>query len=246
MSGALAGRLALVTGASRGIGRAVARRFAAEGATVIAAARHGAALDSLMDEIAADGSAEGVIADLDLTDATSIDALADRVRERYGRLDILVGNAATAGEAVDAREQDPSDFDDVLRVNVTANQALIRAFDPLLQASRAGRAVFVTSGLAHRPMSHMVAYCASKAALEVLVRAYAGDVAETPVRANLLDPGVVNTVLFRSAMPESDTSVMKGPEAVADAFVALARPAETRTGQTLSWKDLAAEPGQPA
>ncbi|SDG40356.1 NADP-dependent 3-hydroxy acid dehydrogenase YdfG [Limimonas halophila] len=238
MSGALAGSLALVTGASRGIGRAVARRFAAEGATVIAVARHGAALDSLIDEIAADGSPPGVIADIDLTDAISIDALAEWVREHYGRLDVLVGNAATAGEAVEAREQDPSDFDTVLRVNVTANQALIRAFDPLLRASDAGRAIFVTSGLARRPKSHMAAYCASKAALEVLVRAYADDVADSGVRANLLDPGVVNTVLFRSAMPESDTSGMKGPDAVADAFVALARPAETRTGQTLSWKDV--------
>jgi len=242
MAGALAGRMALVTGASRGIGRAVARRFAAEGATVIAAARHGAALDSLMDEIAADGGAEGIIADLDLTDAASIDALAEWVQEHHGRLDVLVGNAATAGEAVGARDQDPSDVDNVLRVNVTANQALIRAFDPLLQASESGRAIFVTSGLARRPMSHMAAYCASKAALEVLVRAYADDVADSGVRVNLLDPGVVNTVLFRSAMPESDTSGMKGPDAVTDAFVALARPDETRTGETLSWKDVAERP----
>ena len=194
----------------------------------------------MADAVAADGAPRPEAWARDLRDPATAAELAARLRREPGHLDILIGNAATVGDAVAGRDQTPAAFREVMALNLDANQALLHALDPLLRAAPAGRAVFTTSGLARRPFPHLAAYCASKAALEVLVTCHARDTEATAVRANLLDPGVVATDLFRAAMPAADTSGMKGPAEIADAFLALVRPDVTRTGEIVSWKTLAA------
>ncbi len=229
----LAGRVALVTGASRGIGAAVARRFAAEGARVILAARTQGGLEEVDDAIRAAGG-EAVLCPIDLTDGDAVDQLAVSVAKRFGRLDILVGNAGVVGALTPVAQMDPKVWRQVFAVNVDANWRLIRAFDLLLRASEAGRAIFVTSGGARGTFAYWGAYSASKAALEKLVQVYAAETRATPLRVNILDPGVVRTRMRADAFPGENPLTLPAPEAITDAFVALAEPACTRHGEIVA------------
>jgi NAD(P)-dependent dehydrogenase (short-subunit alcohol dehydrogenase family) len=230
--GQLAGRVALITGASRGIGAAVARRYAAEGAHVILAARTVGGLEEVDDAIQAAGG-QATLVPVDLTDYDKIDQMGAAVAQRFGRLDVLVGNAGVLGTLGPIGHIDPGDWDDVMKLNVTANWRLIRSFDPLLRRSEAGRAVFVTSGVASGVFPYWGAYAASKAALEMLARVYAGEVAKTKVRVNLLDPGIVRTSMRARAFPGEDPDKLAEPETVTDAFVHLASAECTFHGQVI-------------
>jgi NAD(P)-dependent dehydrogenase (short-subunit alcohol dehydrogenase family) len=228
--GRLAGRIALVTGASRGIGAAVARRFAAEGAHVVAVARTVGGLEALDDAIQADGGTATLVP-LDLTDFDAIDRMAQALFERFGRLDVLVGNAAILGTLSPVGHIEPKLFERVMALNVTANLRLIRAFDPLLRRSTAGRAIFVTSGITRHAAPYWGAYAASKTALESLVRIYAAEVAHTPLRVNLINPGPTRTRLRADAFPGENPETLPPPDAVAGAFVPLAEASCDLHGQ---------------
>ncbi|KAF0119431.1 MAG: short-chain dehydrogenase [Rhodospirillaceae bacterium] len=233
-TGRLEGRIALVTGASRGIGRAVAYRFAAEGATVIAIARTVGALEELDDEIRALGrDNHAVLVPQDLADHAKIDQIALAVYHRFGRLDVLVGNAAALGPLSPLQHIAPEDWNQVMAVNVTANFHLLRSFDPLLRQSDAGRAVFVTSGVASDIFPYWGAYATSKAALEMMVKVYAGEVTKTRMRVNLLDPGVVRTRMRAQAFPGEDPEHLPPPESVTEAFLDLASPECRQHGQVV-------------
>ena len=230
--GRLAGRVALITGASRGIGAAVARHFAAHGAHVVLAARTVGGLEEVDDAIRAAGGSATLVP-VELRDFIKIDELAGRLFDRWGRLDILVGNAAEFGVFSPLGHIDPATWAEVMDLNLTANWRLIRAMDPLLRAAPAGRAIFVTSGVARRVSPYWGPYAVSKAGLEMLVKIYAGEIAKTRVRANLLDPGIVRTRLRARAFPGEDPTRLPSPESVTDAFLALTLPECTRNGEVV-------------
>ena len=232
MSGALSGRIALVTGASRGIGAAVAIRFARDGAHVVLAARTVGGLEEVDDAIRA-GGGSATLVPVDLRDFIKIDELAARIFDRWGRLDILVGNAAEFGIFSPLGHIDPATWCEVVDLNLTANWRLIRAMDPLLRAAPAGRAIFVTSRVARGAFPYWGPYAVSKAGLEMLVKVYAGEIAKTRARVNLLDPGVVRTRLRARAFPGEDPENLPPPESVADLFLELASPECTRNGETI-------------
>jgi len=201
--GCLSGKVALITGASRGIGAAVAERFAGEGAHLVLAARTIGGLEEVDDAVrAARGSA--TLVPVDLRDFVKIDELAAALFERWGRLDILVGNAAEFGVFSPLGHIDPATWAEVMDLNLTANWRLIRAMDPLLRVAPAGRAIFVTSGVARGVFPYWGPYAVGKAGLEMLVKIYAGEIAKTRVRANLIDPGIVRTRLRARAFPGED------------------------------------------
>ncbi|WP_366654607.1 SDR family NAD(P)-dependent oxidoreductase [Fodinicurvata sp. EGI_FJ10296] len=228
----LEGRIALVTGASRGIGAAVARRYAAEGATVLLCARTVGALEEVYDSIAeAGGKAVGI--PIDLTESERVYALASSLAERFGRLDVLVGNAARLGTLTPLAHAKPDDFDNSIAVNLTANHRLIRAMDPLLRQSDAGRALFVTCSAGHTPTAYFSGYGVSKAGLEMLVRTYAAEMARSLMRVNLIDPGPVETGLRREGFPGEPEDKNPMPDAVTEAFVQLAETACTLNGARL-------------
>jgi NAD(P)-dependent dehydrogenase (short-subunit alcohol dehydrogenase family) len=232
VSGALSGRIALVTGASRGIGAAVAIRFARDGAHVVLAARTVGGLEEVDDAIRA-GGGSATLVPVDLRDFIKIDELAARIFDRWGRLDILVGNAAEFGIFSPLGHIDPATWCEVVDLNLTANWRLIRAMDPLLRAAPAGRAIFVTSRVARGAFPYWGPYAVSKAGLEMLVKVYAGEIAKTRARVNLLDPGVVRTRLRARAFPGEDPENLPPPESVADLFLELASPECTRNGETI-------------
>ncbi|TAL02534.1 MAG: SDR family NAD(P)-dependent oxidoreductase [Rhodospirillaceae bacterium] len=233
-SAPLAGRIALVTGASRGIGRAVALRLAKEGAHVVAMARTQGALEELDDEIRkATGSPATLVAE-NITDFDKIDRVGAALYQRYGKLDILVGNAGYLGQLSPVGHYTPKMWDEIFAVNVTANWRLIRSFDVLLRASDAGRAMFVTSGVAHKARMYWGPYAASKAALEQMVKIYAAECAHTALRVNIINPGRVRTKMRAKAYPGEDPNTLATPDMVTDIFVRAALPAFTETGQTLS------------
>jgi len=220
----LAGRVALVTGASRGIGRAVALRFAAEGAHVIALARTQGALEELDDAIREVGGAATLVT-LDLRLPDDIDRMGLALYQKFGRLDILVGAAGILGTLSPVSHIAPKDWDDVMAVNLTANWRLMRSFDALLRQSDAGRAIFVTAAVASHASPYWGAYAASKAGLETLVRSWATEVGRTTdLRVNLVDPGIVRTKLRAQAFPGEDPLKHKPPEEVTQIFVDLASP----------------------
>lgn len=227
----LSGRIALVTGASRGIGAAVAKRFAAEGAHVILTARTVGGLEEVDDAIRTETGQSATLVPLDLRKTDQIDQLGYSIYERFKRLDILVGNAGVLETLGPVAQFDPKLWDRVMTVNVTANFRLIRTADRLLRASDAGRAIFVTSGAAQAPHPYWGPYAASKAALEMMVRSYAMEIASSNLRVNLIDPGIVATKLRVQAFPGEDQSTLTPPDAITDAFVALAEPACTRHGE---------------
>jgi NAD(P)-dependent dehydrogenase (short-subunit alcohol dehydrogenase family) len=215
----LSGKLALVTGASRGIGAATAEALAAAGAHVILVARTGAALEEVEDRIhAAGGSA--TIAPLDLTEGESIGKLAVAVGERWNALDILVLNAAMLGSLTPVQDIDPKEYARLLSINLLANQALIAAFDPLLR--KAGRAdvLAITSSVGAEPRAFWGAYGSSKAALETLLGAYADETGFTNrIRVHIVDPGATRTRMRANAFPGEEPESVKAPEVVADAIL---------------------------
>ena len=223
MSGRLAGRVALITGASRGIGAAVAVRYAEEGAHVILVARTQGGLEEVDDRVR-DAGGEATLAPFDLTDGEAIDRLGAAVAERWKRLDVLVANAGMLGRLAPVGHFPPEEWEQVMALNVGANWRLIRAFDPLLKASDAGRAIFVTSGITQHPVPYWGAYAVSKAALEALALTYAAEVAKTGVRVNLVNPGPTRTRMRAQAFPGEDPKTLPHPEALTDTFVALAEP----------------------
>jgi NAD(P)-dependent dehydrogenase (short-subunit alcohol dehydrogenase family) len=226
----LADRVALITGASRGIGAAVAVRFAAEGAHVVLVARTVGGLEEVDDQVQKAGG-RATLVPMDLADHVKIDQMAAALHQRFERLDVLVGNAGMLGTLSPMGHIEPKEWERVLAVNLTANWRLIRAMDPLLRMSEAGRAIFVTSGVARGVFPYWGAYAASKAGLEHMVRTWAGEVAKTPVRVNLLDPGIVRTRMRAQAFPGENPDKLRPPEAITDAFVALAAEDCARHGE---------------
>ena len=231
--GRLAGRIALVTGASRGIGAAVALRLAREGAHAVLVARTVGGLEEVDDQIRA-GGGSATLVPFDLREFTKIDELAAALYQRYGRLDILVGNAAEFGIFSPAGHVEPKLWGDIIDLNLTANWRLIRAMDPLLRAAPAGRAIFVTSRLARDALPYYGAYAVSKAGLETLVRIYAGEVARTAMRVNLIDPGIVRTRLRAQIFPGENPAGLPSPESVTQAFLDLAVPECTSNGEIVT------------
>lgn len=231
--GVLASRIALVTGASRGIGAAIAEALAAAGAQPILVARTQGGLEATDDRIRAAGGTATLIP-LDLTEADHIDRMAAAIFERFGKLDILIGNAGTLGGGLyPVGHIPPERLDQAMALNFTANWRLMRACDSLLRLSDAGRAVFTTCGQSAGIQPYWGAYAASKAALEAMVRAYAGETSKTPLRINMVDPGPVATKLRMQAFPGEDQATLPKPEAVAPLFVDLASPECRRHGQVL-------------
>ncbi len=237
MGGRLFGRIALVTGASRGIGRAVALRYAQEGATVVALARTQGALEELDDEIKRQGFQAAVLVPIDLRDYDKIDQVGAALFERFKRLDVLAGIAGALGMLAPVGHVGLKEWDEAIGVNLTANWRLIRAMDPLLRLSDAGRALFVTSGVTKGVFPFFGAYAASKAALEQMVRIYADEVKDiTKVRANLIDPGIVRTRMRATAFPGEDPMQHPEPSAITDVFVELAEAKWQRTGEIVKAK----------
>jgi len=231
----LAGRIALITGASRGIGSATALALAKAGAHVVAVARTVGGLEELDDAIRAVGGTATLVP-LDLKDYAGIDRLALALHERFKRLDVLVGNAGILGPLSPLGHVEATAWDDVMAVNVTANWRLIRAMDPLLRRSDAGRAVFLTSEIAALAVAYWGPYAASKAALEVLARTYAAETATTPVRVNLFAPGPLRTRMRAQAMPGEDPMTLETPDKAAEKIVELCLPSLQESGKLYDYR----------
>ncbi|MDB5371298.1 MAG: Oxidoreductase, short chain dehydrogenase/reductase family protein [Roseomonas sp.] len=230
----LLGRVALITGASRGIGAALAVEMARQGAQCVLIARTQGGLEETDDAIRAAGGLSATLLPFDLVkNADQIDSIGPSIVERFGRLDILVHNAGALGKLTPVAHIDPKDWADVTGVNLTASWRLIRTCDPPLRASDAGRAVFLTTGRAQAPKAYWGAYGATKAGMEHLVRTWAQEVEKTPLRVNLFDPGVVATRLRATAMPGEDPASIAQPTDVAPLIAALCGPCEARNGETV-------------
>lgn len=230
-------RITLVTGASRGIGRAAAVQLAETGHHVIALARSKGALEKLDDEIKAAGGSATLVP-MDLRDAKAIETLAGVVDERFGRLDGLLANAGVLGTLGPLQTVGPRSFEETIEVNLTANWRLIRAFDLLLRRSETPRAVFVTSRVAKRPRAFWGPYQASKAGLEALVLGYADECESTPLRVNIFDPGGTRTGMRAEAMPGEDPITLPTPEEVASKLVPMLMADETRNGARVWYREL--------
>ena len=227
----LDGRIALVTGASRGIGRAAALAFAEAGAHVIAMARTVGALEELDDAIRAKGGSASLVP-CDLKDFDALDRLGGTIYQRWGKLDILLANAGVLGPLSPLGHVDVKAFDTVMAVNVTANWRLIRSLDPLLVASDAGRAIFISSAAAHKARAFWGPYALSKAALEVLARTYADESAHLgTLNVMLVNPGPLRTRMRQDAMPGEDPLTLKTPEDIAPHLVRLASPTSAESGK---------------
>jgi NAD(P)-dependent dehydrogenase (short-subunit alcohol dehydrogenase family) len=235
MTSPLSGRIALVTGASRGIGYAVALALARAGAHVVAVARTVGGLEELDDAIRA-GGGSATLVPLDLKDHDGIARLATALNERYRRLDVLIGNAGIGGPSSPLSHVEPKAWDDVMAINVTANWQLIRHFEPLMKASDAGRVVFVSSGAAHNARAYRGPYGISKAALEALARTFATETESTPVRVNLFNPGPTRTGLRAAVMPGEDPMTLPSADEVAEKIVALALPSFTESGKLYDFR----------
>jgi NAD(P)-dependent dehydrogenase (short-subunit alcohol dehydrogenase family) len=232
-AGRLAGRIALITGASRGVGAAVALRLAAAGAHVVLVARTVGGLEETDDAVRARGGSATLVP-LDLRDFAKIDELGAALYQRYGRLDVLVGNAAEFGHMAPLGHYDPKLWGEIIDLDLTANWRLIRAMDPLLRRAAAGRAIFVTSRLGRDALPYYGPYAVAKAGLATLVRIYAGEIANTSIRANLIDPGIARTRLRAAIYPGEDPETVPPPARVADAFLDLALPECTKNGEIVT------------
>src|ERR1700704_2919558 len=226
----LASRIALVTGASRGLGYATARALAKAGAHVVAVARTQAGLEELDDDIRNDGGSATLVP-LNLTDFDGIARLGAALHERHGKLDILVGNAGVAGPSSPLGHIELKPWNDVMAVNVTANFQLIRCMEPLLKQSDAGRAVFTPSGAANKAPAYLGPYAASKSAIETLARVWANETASTPLRVNLFSPGPIRTRMRATVMPGEDPLTLDAPEQAAELIVPLCLPTWNETGK---------------
>jgi NAD(P)-dependent dehydrogenase (short-subunit alcohol dehydrogenase family) len=233
MAGRLEQRVALVTGASRGLGASAAVALAREGAHIIATARTEGGLSELDDAIKAVGGSATLVP-LDIRDFDAIDRLGAAIFERWKRLDILVGNAGVLGKLTPMAHVDQKMWDEVMAVNVTANYRLIRSMDVLLRQSDAGRAVFVTSGLANKCWAYWGPYSISKAALEAMVKTYAAETATTTLKANCFSPGATRTGMRAKAMPGEDPMSLPHPDDVAAQIVPMCEPAFNDNGGV--WK----------
>lgn len=230
----LEGRIALITGASRGIGRAVALRFAAEGAHLILTARTQGALEELDDEIQKiNGGVPSTLVPGDITNYDMIDQMGAAIFERFGKLDILVGNAGLLGQLSPLGHIEPKTWDQVMAVNLTANWRLIRSFDSLLRQSEAGRVIFVTSSVGHVPRAYWGTYAISKAGLEMLSNIYAEETKKSNVRVNLINPGGTRTAMRAEAMPGENPESVKPPEAITEYFVELGEVNCARHGELI-------------
>ena len=235
MTKPLANRIALVTGASRGIGYATAIALAKAGAHIVATARTQGGLEELDDEIRKDGSSATLVP-LSLTDTDGIARLGAALYERGGKLDILVGNAGVPGPSSPLGHIEVKQWTDAFAVNVTANFQLIRCMEPLLKQSDAGRAVFLTSGTAARADAYLGPYAASKAALETLVRVWANETRSLPLRVNLFDPGPIRTRMRATVFPGEDPMTLETPDQPAAFIVKMCTPEWTATGKLYDYK----------
>jgi NAD(P)-dependent dehydrogenase (short-subunit alcohol dehydrogenase family) len=230
MSLPLAGRIALITGASRGLGFATALVLARAGAHVVTVARTVGGLEELDDAVRAAGST-ATLTPLDMRDYGGLYNLGAALNERYGRLDVLIGNAAIGGVPSPLDHIEPKAWDEAMAVNLTANWHLIRAMGPLLKRSDAGRAVFVTSGVATSARAYWAPYSVSKAALDAMARTYAEETSTTAVRVNLFNPGPTRTRMRALAMPGEDPMTLPTPEQVAEKILDLCLPTFSETGK---------------
>ena len=234
---AASNRIVLVTGASRGIGRATAIALARAGAHVVALARTQGALEELDDEIRSlrpDVERPATLVPMDLRDHGAIDRLGEALFRRWGRLDAFVGNAGVLGVLSPLHHIDPKEWDDAMAINVTANWRLIRSLDPLLRRSEAGRVAFITSGAASRAeiRAYWGLYATTKAALDALARAYAAETLNTSnIRVMLINPGPLRTAMRAKAMPGEDPLALRTPDAIAPKIVEICSPSWTETGK---------------
>ena len=226
----LSGRVAVVTGASRGIGYFIARELASAGAHVIAVARTVGGLEELDDQIKADGRGQATLAPLDLADMAGIDRLGGAIHERWGKLDILVANAAVLGVISPIGHVEAKTFDKVMTINVTSTWRLIRSVDPLLRLSDAGRAIILSANSAHSARAFWAPYAASKAAVETMARSWAHETESLPLRVNAADPGATRTAMRAQAMPGEDPETLPHPSEIARRIVPLASPDLKETG----------------
>lgn len=230
MTKLLEGRIALVTGASRGIGRSAALAFAEAGAHVVALARTTGALEELDDEIRAIGGSATLVP-VDLADADAIERLGPALLERWGRLDILLANAGILGPLAPLTHVSPKEWVQVFDINVSANWRLLKSVEQALKASDAGRAIFLSSGAAHKCLAYWGPYSVSKAALEAMARSYANETQSTALRVMLVNPGPLRTRMRAEAMPGEDPATLRTPEELAPHLVAIAAPGWTETGK---------------
>jgi NAD(P)-dependent dehydrogenase (short-subunit alcohol dehydrogenase family) len=230
----LSGRVAVVTGASRGIGYFLAKELAAAGAHVVAVARTIGGLEELDDEIKAEkaisGKGEATLVPLDLADGAGVDRLGGAIHERWGKLDILVANAGVLGVISPLGHVEAKVFEKVMAVNVTATWRLIRSVDPLLRLSDAGRAIVLSSGAAHSAKAFWGPYAASKAAVEAMVRSWADETKNLPLRINAVNPGATRTAMRAQAVPGEDPQILPHPSEIARKIARLASPGLTETG----------------
>jgi NAD(P)-dependent dehydrogenase (short-subunit alcohol dehydrogenase family) len=231
----LSGKIALVTGASRGIGYATALALGRAGAHVVAIARTVGGLEELDDAIRAAGGSATLVP-LDLKDYEGIARLGAALAARYRRLDVLIGNAGILGPLSPLSHIEPKAWEEVIAVNVTANWHLIRSTDALLRMSEAGRVVFLTSGLGSSPRAYWGPYAISKAALDAMARTYAAETATTAIRVNLFSPGPTRTRMRATAMPGEDPLLLKPPEPVAERILDLCRPEFQETGKVYDYR----------
>lgn len=232
----LDGRVTLVTGASRGIGYASALALAKAGSHVIATARTQGGLEDLDDAIKADGG-ECTLVPMDIKNGDGIDQLGKIINDRWGKLDGFLANAGVLGEITPAPHTTPKTWDQVMAVNVTSNYRFIRSLDPLLRASQAGRAVFMTSGVAQSHRAYWGAYAASKAALEAFVSCYAKEVEVTKLKVNLLNPGATRTAMRAKAMPGENPDVLPNPTDLAPLIVDMLSPDYTANDTRVTFRE---------
>jgi len=235
MTQALSGRIALVTGASRGIGRASAIALAKAGAHVILVARTVGGLEEADDEIQKLGGTATLVP-MNLRDGEAIDRLGASIYQRWGKLDAFLGNAGVLGQLTPLAHLEPKTFQEVMEVNVTANWRLIRSLDPLLRLSDAGRVLFVTSGAARKHTAFWGAYAVSKAALESLALTYAAECEGSKVKVNLFNPGPVRTAMRKKAMPGEDPNSLPAPENLAPHIVEMLSPSYDRNETVINFR----------
>ncbi|GAA0543463.1 NAD(P)-dependent dehydrogenase (short-subunit alcohol dehydrogenase family) [Rhizomicrobium palustre] len=229
-------RLVLITGASRGIGRAAAVALAGEGCHLVLVARSVGGLEETDDAVKAAGGSATLVP-LDLRDGDGLDRLGASIFERWGKLDGFLGNAGVLGALTPLSHLDVKLYDELLAVNVTANWRLIRSLDPLLKRAEAGRVVFVSSSVAQKPRAFWGGYAMTKAALESLALTYAAECEATPVKVNVLNPGATATAMRAKAMPGEDPSTLPSAEAVAALAAKMLTPEWTEQGAVVKYRE---------